>query len=220
MFWKLYCPPLKDVNEGISIHSSPRYLTSHRHRVSVVVWFLRDHLAFVTTVSPKCVASQLNRLKSRHIWLIISFSHLLSITMVWMLWNALYPKLIPCSIGRFVNSRCLYFVNAISPMSMLLRFAQFVTRSLPLPTIIPPLITTTLSNAPNPLSSNVDMLFNALNPTTSFFMDCCCFITRFLLPDTGKIDIHTSSLSVGIPFNSAWFRITKLDDGTDCLKLI
>ena len=63
MFWKLYCPPLKDVNEGRSIYSSFRYLTSHRHRVSVVVWFLRDHLASVTTVSLKCVVSQLNGLE-------------------------------------------------------------------------------------------------------------------------------------------------------------
>ena len=220
MFWKLYCPPLKDVSEGRSIHSSPRYLTSHRHRVPVVVWFLRDHLASVTTVSLKCVVFQLNGLKRRQVWFVISFSHLLSIRMDWMIWNTLLPILILCSIGRFVNSRCLYFVNANSPMSMLLRFAQFTTRSLSVPPVNPPLITTTLSSAPNPFNSILDMLFNALNPIVNCFMDCSCFNTRFLLPDTGKLDIHTFSLSVGIPFNSAWFRITILDDGTNCLKLI
>ena len=220
IFWKLYWPPTKDVNEGRSVHSSPRYLTSHRHRVSVVVWWIDNHLAFFTTVSLKCVVSQLNRLKRRQVWFVIAFSSLLSITMDWMIWNAFFSRLIVCSKGRFVNSRCLYFVNANSPMSMLLRFAQFTTRSLSVPPVNPPLITTTLSRAPNPFNSILDMLFNALNPIVNCFMDCCCFNTRFFLPDTGKLDIHTSSLSFGIPFNSAWFRITILDDGTDCLKLI
>ena len=82
MFWKLYCPPLKDVNEGMSIHISSRYPTSHRHRVSVVVRWIDDHLAFVTTVSLKGVISQLNRLKSWQVWFIISYPILLSITIV------------------------------------------------------------------------------------------------------------------------------------------
>ena len=70
--------------------------------------------------------------------------------MDWMIWSAFFSRLIVCSKGRFVNSRCLYFVNANSPMSMLLRFAQFTSRSLSVPPVNPPLITTTLSRAPNP----------------------------------------------------------------------
>ena len=220
MFWKLYCPPLKDVSEGRSIHSSPQYPTSHRHRVSVVVWFLRDHLASVTTVSLKCIVSQLNRLKRRQVWFISSFSPLLSIRMDWMLWNTLLPILILCSIERFVNSRFLYFMNAYSPISMLLRFAQFVTRSLPLPPLNPPLMITTLCNAANPFSSITVIPFSALIPILRFFMDCCWFNIRFFCFATMKFAIHKSSISLGIPFNSAWFRITILDDGTDSLKLI
>ena len=75
--------------------------------------------------------------------------------------------------GRLVNSRFLYFMNAYSPISMLLRFAQFVTRNLPLPPIIPPLMITTLSNASNPFSSIIDTPFSALIPIVRFFMDCC-----------------------------------------------
>ena len=67
IFWKLYRPPLKDVSEGRSIHLSPRYLTSHRQCIPVVVWRLRDHLASVTTFSLKGVVFQLNRLKRRQI---------------------------------------------------------------------------------------------------------------------------------------------------------
>ena len=208
MFWKLYWPPLNSVSEGRSIHSSPRYLTSHRHRVSVVVWWIDDHLAFVTTVSLKGVVFQLNRLKSGQVWFIISFSHVLSIRMVWMFWNALFSRLYVRSRGRFVNSRFLYFVNANSPISMLVRFAQFVTRSLPLPPYIPPLMITTLSNASNPFSSNTDIPFSALIPIVRFFMDCCWFSIRFFCFAISKFAIHKSSTSLGILFNSVWFRIT------------
>ena len=220
MFWKLYWPPLKDVNEGRSVHSSPRYPTSHRHRVPVVVWWIDDHLAFVTTVSLKGVVSQLNGLKWRQVWFIISYPILLSITIVWIIWNALLPILILCSIGRFVNSRFLYFMNAYSPMSMLLRFAQFVTRSLPLPSYIPPCMMTILSNAFNPFSSIIDNPFSALIPIVRFFMDCCCFNIRFFCFATSKLAIHKSSTSLGILFNSAWLRITMLENGTCSLKLI
>ena len=208
MFWKLYWPPLNSVSEGRSIHSSPRYLTSHRHRVSVVVWWIDDHLAFVTTVSLKGVVFQLNRLKSGQVWFIISFSHVLSIRMVWMFWNALFSSLYVRSRGRFVNSRFLYFVNANSPISMLVRFAQFFTCSLPLPPIIPPLMITTLSNASNPFSSNTDIPFSALIPIVRFFMDCCWFSIRFFCFAISKFAIHKSSTSLGILFNSVWFRIT------------
>ena len=220
MFWKLYWLPTKDVSEGRSIHSSPSYPTSHRHRVSVVVRWIDDHLAFVTTISLKGVISQLNRLKWRQIWVVSFLSQLPSIRIVWMLWNALYPKLIPCSRGRFVNSRFLYFMNAYSAISMLLRFAQFVTRNLPLPPIIPPLMITTLSNASNPFSSIIDTPFSALIPIVRFFMDCCWFNIRFFCFAITKSAIHKSSTSLGILFNSVWFRITSHDDGTCCPKLI
>ena len=220
MFWKLCSPPLKDVSEGRSIYSSLRYLTSHRHRVSVVVRWFNNHLALVATVTLKCIVSQLNGLKWRQIWFIISFSHVLSITVVWIIWNALLPILILCSRVRFVNSRFLYFMNAYSPMSMLISFAQFVTRSLPLPLYSPPLMITTLSNAVNPFSSNIDIPFSALIPIVRFFMACCWFSTSLFCFDNGNCAIHTSSTSFGILFNSAWFRITSLDDGTNCPKLI
>ena len=220
MFWKLYWPPLKVVSEGRSVHSSPQYLTSHRQFIPVVVRWIDDHLAFVATISLKCVVSQLNRLKSRQVWFIISFSHLLSITIVWMIWNELLPILILCSRGRFVNSRFLYLVNAISPMSILVRFAQFVTRSLPFPPYIPPLKITTLCSAANPFSSITDIPFSALIPIVRFFRDCCCFSIRFFCFAISKFAIHKSSTSLGILFNSVWFRITSLDDGTCRPKLI
>lgn len=220
MFWKLYQPPLNSVSEGRSIHSSPWYLTSHRQCIPVVVRWIDDHLAFVTTVSLKGVVFQLNRLKSGQVWFIISFSHVLSIRMVWMFWNALFSSLNVHSKGRFVNSRFLYFMNAYSPMSMLLRFAQFVTRSLPLPSYNPPCMMTILSNAFNPFSSIIDIPFSALIPIVSFFMDCCWFSIRFFCFATSKLAIHKSSTSLGILFNSAWLRITMLDNGTCSLKLI
>ena len=220
MFWKLYWPPLKDVSEGRSVHSSPHYLTSHRHRVSVVVRWIDDHLAFVATISLKGVVSQMNRLKWRKIWFVTSLSQLLSIRIVWMLWNALSPKLVLCSRGRFVNSRFLYFMNAYSLISMLLRFAQFFTLSLPLPPLNPPLMITTLSNASNSFSSNTDIPFSALIPIVRFFMDCCWFSIRFFCFAISKLAIHNSSTSLGILFNSVWFRITWHDNGTCCPKLI
>ena len=220
MFWKLYWPPLKDVNEGRSVHSSPRYLTSHRHRVSVVVWWIDDHLAFVATISLKGVISQLNRLKWRQIWFVTSLSQLPSIRIVWMLWNVFFSNVILSSRGRFVNSRFLYFTNAYSLISMLLRFAQFFTRSLPLPPLNPPLMITTLCNAANPFSSNTDIPFSALIPIVRFFMDCCWFSIRFFCFAISKSAIHMSSTPLGILFNSVWFRITSLDDGTCCPKLI
>ena len=220
IFWKLYWPPPKYVNEGRSVHSSPRYPTSHRHRVSVVVWWFNDHLAFVATVSLKGVVSQLNRLKWRQIWFVTSLSHVLSITMFWMFWNALFSSLNVRSKGRFVNSRFLYFMNAYSLISILLRFAQFFTRSLPLPPYNPPLMITTLSNASNPFSSNTDIPFSALIPIVRFFMDCCWFSITFFCIAISKFTIHKSSTLLGILFNSVWFRITSLDDGTCCLKLI
>ena len=220
IFWKLYWPPLKDVSEGRSVHSSPQYPTSHRHRVSVVVRWFNDHLAFVATISLKCVVSQLNRLKSRQVYFLIFLSPLLSITIVWMNWNALLPILMLRRRGRFVNSRFLYFMNAYSPISMLLRFAQFVTRSLPLPSYNPPCMMTILSNASNPFSSIIDIPFSALIPIVSFFMECCCFSSRFLFFVPSKFAIHKFSTSFGILSNSAWLRITMLDNGTCSLKLI
>ena len=216
MFWKMYQPPLNSVSEGRSIHSSPWYLTSHRQCIPVVVWWFKDLLSFVTTISLKGVISQLNRLKWRQIWFVTSLSQLPSITMFWMFWNALFSSLNVRSKGRFVNSRFLYFMNAYSLISMLIRFAQFVTRSLPLP----PLMITTLSNASNPFSSNTDIPFSALIPILRFFMDCCWFNIRFFCSATMKFAIHKSSISLGILFNSIWFRITTLDDGTCCPKLI
>ena len=220
MFWKLYSPPLKDVSEGRSVHSSPHYLTSHRQCIPVVVWWIDDHLAFVATISLKGVVSQLNRLKWRQIWFVTSLSQLPSITMFWMFWNALFSSLNVRSKGRFVNSRFLYFMNAYSLISILLRFAQFVTRSLPLPPYNPPLMITTLSNASNPFSSNTDIPFSALIPIVRFFMDCCWFSITFFCFATMKFAIHKSSTSLGILSSSVWLRITTLDDGTCCPKLI
>ena len=152
--------------------------------------------------------------------IINSISRLLSNWTEWDIWNALFPRLIVCSRVRSINSRYLYFMNANLPISMPIRFVQFVTRSLPLPPLNPPFNTTTLSKAPNPLSSNTDIPYNAFIPIVRFFTDCCWFSTRLFFFDIGNSDIRTSSTSFGILFNSAWFRIITLDDGTWSLKLI
>ena len=195
-------------------------LTSHCQCVSVIIGFIVYRLASVTIISLKSIVSQHNRFKWRQVYFIISFSHLLSNIVVWIFWNAWLSIFTLCSSGKSTNSRYLYFMNDNSPISILIKCEQYVTRSLPLPPFNPPRIITNLSNASNPINSNTETPVNALIPIVRFFMDCCWFNVIIFCFDIGKFTIHTSSISFDTPFNSDWFRITSLDDGICWLKLI
>ena len=104
MFWKLYCPPLKDVNEGRSIGlCETRWNTPHRQHVCVVVRRPNASPLKVVSVTTESSSTQYDGMQYRQVWIRGEEILVLSNTTDWQLTNALSRRVTHSKLGRSAN---------------------------------------------------------------------------------------------------------------------